>query len=232
MRTLLLLMVLGAAASAAEQGDKQFDPAAAFGSRPSVSSISLSPDGASIAFIAPSAGRGAVLFTMQLDANQKPRPALTSDGKPVSTTTLRVGLQLAARVHIVLVGKGCMHELAPFTRLIAVDSDGRNVKMLSTQQNNLARGVQLGGGDILDLLPDEDGIVLMARVYIPEHEAGGISISARRSVVSASIESTRVPYRKRPSKPPADGVVSYISDGRGNVRIMGVAEFSQLHPTV
>ena len=104
MRTLLLLMVLGAAASAAEMGEKQFDPAAAFGSRP-ISSITLSPDGANIAFIAPSAGPGAVLFTMQLDANQKPRPALMFRRQAVSTTTLRVGLQLAARVHIVLVGK-------------------------------------------------------------------------------------------------------------------------------
>jgi hypothetical protein len=36
MRMLLLLVVLSAAASAAEQIDKQFDPAVAFGSRPSL----------------------------------------------------------------------------------------------------------------------------------------------------------------------------------------------------
>jgi hypothetical protein len=39
--------------------------------------------------------------------------------------------------------------------------------MLNTQQLDLSRGVQLGGGEILDLLPGEDGVVLMARVYLP-----------------------------------------------------------------
>jgi hypothetical protein len=58
---LLCLVAVGAAASAAPQGDKQFDAAAVFGSRASVSSVSVSPDGTSIAFVAPTAGQGANL---------------------------------------------------------------------------------------------------------------------------------------------------------------------------
>jgi dipeptidyl aminopeptidase/acylaminoacyl peptidase len=221
VRTLLLLLALGASASAAEQGANQFDPAGAFGSRPSVSSVSISPDGASIAFIAPSPGRGSILFTMQLDTNSKPRPALTSDGKPfrlqgcewVSNSRLVCTLFWLARLD---------RELAPFTRLIAVDSDGRNFKLLSTQQHSLANGVQLGGGEILDLLPDEDGIVLMARVYIPEHDVGSIDNigSAQRGLGVDRIDTRTL--KKTSVEPPADNVVSYISDGRGNVRIMGV----------
>ncbi len=218
MRTLLLLLALATAASAAAQGDKPFDPAAAFGSRPSVSDISLSPDGASIAYIAPSAGPGAILFTMQLDTDQKPRPALTSDGKPfrlqscewVSNSRLVCTLFWLAKVS---------HDLAPFTRLIAVDSDGRNVKLLSTQQS-FAHGVQLGGGEIIDLLPDENGIVLMTRVYIPEHEAGGLGYlgSTQRGLGVDRID-TRTLQRTSVETP--GNVASYISDGRGNVRVMG-----------
>jgi dipeptidyl aminopeptidase/acylaminoacyl peptidase len=220
MRILLLLVILGAASAAAEQADKQFDPAVAFGSRPSAGSISLSPDGASIAFVAPSAGRGAILFTLQLDAHQMPRAALKTDGKPfrlqscewVSNSRLVCTLFWLEMLH---------HELTPFSRLIAVDNDGGNVKMLSTQQNYHTRGVQLGGGEILDLLPDEDGIVLMERVYIPERLAGGIGIigSSQRGLGVDRID-TRTLQRTTVEAP--GNVARYISDGRGNVRIMGV----------
>jgi dipeptidyl aminopeptidase/acylaminoacyl peptidase len=203
VRTLFLLMALGAAASAAEQGDKQFDPAAAFGSRPSVSSISISPDGANIAYVSAAAGRGSVLFTAQLNADSKPRPALTSDGKPfelqgcewVSNSRLVCTLFFLAKSNL---------ELAPFTRLIAVDSDGLNFKLLS-EHPTYGLGAQLGGGAILDLLPDQDDAVLMAEF--------GVNRINTRTLQKTNVE------------PPADRVVSYISDGRGNVRVMGVAGF-------
>lgn len=203
MRTLLLLGALAATASAADQGGKQFDPTAAFGSRPSVSSISISPDGASIAYVAPSAGRGSVLFTVQLNADSRPRPALTSDGKPfrlqgcewVSNSRLVCTLFFLAKSNL---------ELAPFTRLIAIDSDGRNFRLLS-QHPAYGLGAQLGGGAILDLLPDQDDVVLMAEF--------GVNRINTRTLQKTNVE------------PPADHVVSYISDGRGNVRVMGVARF-------
>lgn len=223
MRTLLLLVALGAAASAAEQGKKDFDPAAAFGSRPSVSSVSISPDGASIAFIAPSGSRGASLFTMQLGTDPKPRAALGSDGKPFR---LR-GCEWVSNARLVCTIYGLEKvpalefELAPITRLIAVDADGRNLKLLSTRQGDYTRGLQLGGGEILDLLPDEDGVVLMTRVYLPDDHIGSHIGSAQHGtgvdrIDTRTLQSTSV-------EPPRGGAVRYITDGRGNVRIMGLA---------
>jgi dipeptidyl aminopeptidase/acylaminoacyl peptidase len=203
MRTLLLLLALGGAASATEQSNKPFDAAAAFGSRPGANSISLSPDGTSIAFIMPSTGRSSILFTMKIDAEAKARPALTSDGKPfrlqscewVSNSRLVCTLYFLARQS---------GELAPFTRLIAIDSDGRDFKLLS-EHRGLSLGSQLGGGAILDLLPDEDGVVLMAEF--------GVNRVDTRTLQKTNVE--------RPTGEP----VGYISDGRGNVRIMGVQAF-------
>jgi dipeptidyl aminopeptidase/acylaminoacyl peptidase len=203
VRTLLLLMAIGATASAADQGDKKFDPAAAFGARPSVNSISMSPDGSSIAFVAPSAGRGSVLFTIRLDGDAKPRPALTSDGKPfrlrgcdwVSNSRLVCSLFYMGKENL---------ELAQFTRLIAVDSDGSNFKLLSDHPS-FGLGAQLGGGAILDLLPDQDGIILMAEF--------GVNRIDTRTLQKTNVE------------PLTEGVVSYISDGRGNVRVRGVGGF-------
>ena len=222
VRTLLLSMTLVVSASAAEPSGKPFDPAAAFGARPSASSVSVSPDGAKIAFIAPSAGRGSVLFTVSMGADSKPRPALTSDGKPfrlercdwVSNSRLVCRLSWMAKEYF---------GLAPFSRVIAVDADGRNLKILSTQQQqDRTYGIQLAGGEIVDLLPDEDGVVLMSRVYLPEVQDSAIRSSQRglgvdridtRTLARTSVEI------------PAEHIASYISDGRGNVRVMGVADF-------
>jgi dipeptidyl aminopeptidase/acylaminoacyl peptidase len=204
VRTLLLLVALSAAAAAAEQGDKQFDPAVAFGARPSVGNISISPDGTRIAFIAPSAARGSILFTMPIGADSKSRPALSSGGKPfrlqscewVSNARLVCTLFFMGRLN---------HELAPFTRLIAVDADGGSLKILS-QLPRYGLGSQLGGGAILDLLPDEDGVVLMAD-------------SGVNRIDTHTLQKTNV-------EPAVGEVTTYVSDGRGNVRVMGVSAFS------
>jgi dipeptidyl aminopeptidase/acylaminoacyl peptidase len=219
MRGLLFLVALGATASAATQGDKQFDAAAAFGSRPSVSGVSVSPDGGNIAFIAPSAGQGASLYTMRLDGNPHPRPALASDGKPFRLQSC----EWVSNSRLVCMVFGLQKvnlELVPFTRLVAVDADGGNLKLLSTRQSDYARGLQLYGGEVLDLLPEEDGIVLMARVYVPEDHLGSHLGSAQRGLGVDRVDTRTL--QSASVEPPRDGAVSYISDGRGNVRIMGL----------
>jgi hypothetical protein len=61
-----------------------FDAAKAFGARPSVEDLSLSPDGMSVAFVAPTAGQGSVVYVHSL-ANSAPltsKPVLSASGKP------------------------------------------------------------------------------------------------------------------------------------------------------
>jgi hypothetical protein len=43
-----------------------FDAAKAFGARPSVEDLSLSPDGLSVAFVAPATGQGSVVYVQNL----------------------------------------------------------------------------------------------------------------------------------------------------------------------
>src|SRR5690349_22261948 len=71
---------LPAACGAAEPAS--FDAAAAFGARPSVVDLSLSPDGQSLAWIAPGQGQGSIVYTMTLGGNTKPKPALAATGSP------------------------------------------------------------------------------------------------------------------------------------------------------
>ena len=65
---------------------------------------------------------------------------------------------------------------------MAVNSDGTNLRMLSTRENTYSRGYQFYGGDILDWLPDEDGAVLMTRVYLPDDHLGSRAGDAKEGL--------------------------------------------------
>jgi hypothetical protein len=71
-----------AAAPLGAQQKAPFDAATAFGARPSVTHASLSPDGMSIAFVAPSMGLGSILYTHRLDKEGTPHAALAVNGAP------------------------------------------------------------------------------------------------------------------------------------------------------
>src|SRR5256885_9755523 len=81
MRVLPVALTL-AGSVLASSGARAFDAAAAFGARPSAVDVSLSPDGNSIAFVAPTQGMGSVLYTVHVDPGAKPKAALTASGKP------------------------------------------------------------------------------------------------------------------------------------------------------
>jgi hypothetical protein len=80
--------------------------------------------------------------------------------------------------------------------------------------------MQLYGGEVLDLLPDEDGMVLMIRAYLPEDHIGSHLGSPQRGLGVDRID-TRTLQRTSVEPPRADAV-GYISDGHGNVRIMSL----------
>jgi acetyl esterase/lipase len=222
-RTRLLgLASLCACASLQAQNTNPFDAAAAFGARESVVNLSLSPDGANVAYAVPSVGQGSQLFTLGLAKGSRAKIALAVDGKPfrlehcgwVSNT------RLVCKVYGVVVDPG----YGPMTisRMMAVDSDGKNPRLLSTRQNAYSRGLQLGGGDIIDWLPDEEGAVLMTREYLPDDHLGSRVGSSAEGLGVDRIDTRTLDVKR--VEPPNPEAVEYISDGRGTVRIMGIGK--------
>jgi hypothetical protein len=59
-------------------------------------------------------------------------------------------------------------DLVSFSRLIAIDIDGKNGIPLGQGRSYYDAGIRQNDGNILDWLPDEDGAILMARDYVPE----------------------------------------------------------------
>ena len=215
---LALLGVCLASQSLAENQEAA-QAAAAFGARQSVVALSLSPDGSSVAYIAPRSGQASALYTQALATGSKARLALIAEGKPERLQSC----SWVANDRLVCIIFGVVNDidigLVYKSRLIAVNTDGSNLKVLSNQENIYTRGVLLSGGHVIDWLPDEDGFVLMARRYFPDDHTGS-NIGSKREGVGVDRVNTRtleVTHVEEPRPEAAD----YISDGRGVVRIHG-----------
>ena len=205
------------------QSAPTFDAASAFGARPDVTELHISPDGKNVVYISPGKGQGSIAYTYNLAGGGNAKPALSSDGKPfrledchwVSNDRI-VCLVYAVQKLDPALG------VVRVTRTVAVDADGKNLRLLSTRQNQYSHGLQLGGGSIIDWLPDENGAVLMTRVYVPDDHIGS-HIGKDTGGLGVDWVNTRDLTVKRVEAPHPDAI-HYITDGRGNVRIMATRE--------
>jgi len=202
---------------------RSFDAAAAFGRRQDVTGLSLSPDGKSVAYISALDGKESALVTRDVADGSQSQLVVSASGKPdrLGECHWVSNSRLVCSVYGVVDSAA---ELLPFTRLVAVDRTGANLKGLSTKQNEYSHGVQLGGGEVIDWLPDEDGAVLMSRVYVPDDHLGSRTGSTQEGLGIDHLD-TRTLAVKQIELPFKD-VVEYLSDGRGTVRIVGRTERS------
>ncbi len=211
----LLLASLSFLASA----EPAFDAAKAFGARPSVENLSISPDGMSIAYVVPTVGQGSALNVVSLAKGASPRLIATVAGKPDRLG----GCHWVSNDRLVCTIYGVVRaslDIIPYSRLVAVNADGTNMKILSTKRNSHSRGMALNGGTIVDWLPDEDGAALISREYLPDDQAGSRLGSSASGLALDWIDTRTLAARS--IETPREQVVEYISDGRGTVRVMGV----------
>jgi dipeptidyl aminopeptidase/acylaminoacyl peptidase len=221
--TLAALLLVSTAVPAAAPGPA--DPAAAFGARESVLDIALSPSGKKVAFISPGPGRSTLLFTVDVGSEAEPKMALSADGKPERLSDCGWVSEQRLVCTIFMVTDAIMPGQAlAATRLIAINADGTGVKLVSRQVRADDQYVAQNGGEVIDWQPGSEGSVLMGRQYVPEARAGTRMEDKREGygvdrVDTASLQSKVV-------EPAKEGASEYISDGRGNIRIMGVTDIS------
>ena len=199
-----------------------FDAAVAFGARQSVLDLSLSPDGQNLVWIAPAAGQGAVVYTLSLAKDAKPKATLSASGSPerLQWCAWISNERLVCEVYI--LAKDALLGTLPFTRLLAINADGSNPKTLSNEQTLHTRGMLLGGGAVIDWLPDTEASVLMARNYLANDQVG-TRIGSSSTGLGVDIIDTRTLQSHRVEAPrPQNG--GFISDGRGHVRIVASEE--------
>ncbi len=221
-RGLITSALLVAAAMCDAQSPASFDAASAFGARPSVSNMHLSPDGMSVTYIAPTKGSGSIAYTLSLAKGSAPKAALSADGTPFRIRTCHwvSNDRIACLIYAVI--KGGLLGTVGATRIVAVDANGKNVQVLSTRENQFSRGYQFGGGAIIDWLPEEDGAVLMTRVYLPDDHTGSHLGSTAEGVGVDWVDTRKLTVRHVEAA--RTDAIWYITDGRGTVRIVATRQ--------
>ena len=214
-------LVAGMATTVTAAGPAATADATAFGAREYVQQASLSPDGTKIALITATQGRGEQLLIADAVVGGDPKLISRTSGNPehFSSCSWSTDTRLVCRVRLMQQTGGLR---LGFTRMISLDADGRNFKVLSVDANSRSLDIVQNGGGIIDWLPDEKtaGAVLVTRAFVPEYSTGTTIASSKEGLGVERVDTTT--GVRSIVEQPRRNVVEYITDGRGQVRIMGL----------
>src|SRR3569833_1610909 len=213
----LMVMLLSASAAVAAEAPMGFEPAAAFGARASVTGLSLSPDGKSVAYVAPIEGQGAELLTLKLDGPMKPQRALIANGKPIRLEGCGWVASDRLVCELYALMKAPIGEIVPVSRVVAVNADGSNPRELSKRKSEYARGHALYGGGVFVWLFVVVGAVLLARPYLPDDHIGSHLGSSAHGLGVDRVDTCMLAVKHIES--PAPDAIEYFSDGHGTIRV-------------
>jgi dipeptidyl aminopeptidase/acylaminoacyl peptidase len=214
----LALLPVASVPAAAPATPAASDAASLYGARPGVEQISMSPSGNKIAYISPGPGQSTILLTVDAGGGTQPKQALYADGKPerIRSCFWVSEDRLVCQI-VMMIQNG--EEVFPFYRMLAINADGSKQQLLSRPDRADDAWVSLSGGSVIDALPGEDGSVLMTRAYVPE-ERQGTNLNDSRKGFGVDRIDTRNGSSRVVEQPRKDAI-GYITDGRGEVRIMG-----------
>ncbi|MFP5328658.1 MAG: hypothetical protein ACLGHC_00775 [Alphaproteobacteria bacterium] len=199
------------------------EDAAAFGARDAVSAARLSPDGSSVLYVTPGPGPKTFAVISNLQTG-KSHVVTSADGQPERLQWCNY----SAPDRLVCSISGIVDQAGPlvsFQRLIGMNADGSDPKLLGQPSSHYDASFRQYDGWVLDWRGARDGVVLMERDYIPEQGRKAIQTRLARSKSGLAVDEvdTRT-ARPTTIEPPRDSASGYMTDGRGNVRIMTVWE--------
>ena len=214
MRSLFLMT----SALLASSADAQVaNLAAAFAARPQVIQASMSPDGKKVAMVMPGKGRATGVIVVDIaTGDMKPIYGVSGLDDQIASCGWVGNTRLACTLWGVM--KGATGPTS-YSGVVAMDDNGSNPKFLSRRQQLGEEYNGTYGGNIIDLLPDEEGAVLMARSYVPQMQTGSIL-----RVNQEGLGVDRVDTKTGSAKsvlPPTRDATEFITDGHGQVRIRG-----------
>lgn len=206
-----------AALSAAAGAQPAPDAAALFGARPRIEQIDLSPDGRSVVYLTPGPGQGTMVVVQELGATEA-RVVLRTDGHPerLNWCGFVADDRLVCRITIMERRDGF---LIPYVRLLSIDREGGHPQLLGQRESFYDEYSRNYDGTIIDWLPDQNGSVLMSRAYIPE--AARMNTRLVRTAEGLGVDRIEVrTLRSATVERPNPNAIQYMTDSRGNVRIM------------
>jgi dipeptidyl aminopeptidase/acylaminoacyl peptidase len=198
------------------------DPAAAFGARPNILSMALSPNGQRLSLVQSTAGDGARIVVIDT-ANPQPRNIGGSEGENLRL----VGCEFISNERLVCTLYGVQNpygEWAGMSRLLAVNVDGSDAVALGERNSMAQLYYRAYGGGIIDNFGGTEGSVLMQQQFVPEQVTG--RLAGRRGEGLGVVRVNTRNLSRTTVEPPRQDAGAYISDGRGRVRIMAIGQYS------
>lgn len=197
------------------------EDAQVFGMRENVAAVDLSPNGQHLVYIAPAPNGGTVAFSVDLQAGSlKPFLKGGSATDRLNWCAFVTDDRLICNFSSVVGEAGL---LVGYSRRIAVDRDGSNIKELGQSRSFYDAEIRQSDGQIIDWFPGQEGTILMARDYVPE--AGRIGSRLVRSKDGYGVDRIDIRTLKAtPIEPPKPFASQYMTDGQGSVRLMSINE--------
>jgi len=210
MRYLLAAAALTVAVPAAAADDL----AARFANRPTATRVALSPDGDKIVYVGAYKSGGLAVTVADLKTGET---SVILAGSALDVTPRYCSFKSETRLICTLYGVfdfAIYRKASSFVRLMAIDTDGKNRKLIGEK-----RGGERYGGAILDWLPDDPDHVLM------EAENGvvdtvGTNIKPAAAGTGAALVDVNTGARRFVERP-SPQVLLLGADGHGNVRLRG-----------
>jgi dipeptidyl aminopeptidase/acylaminoacyl peptidase len=208
------------ALSSAVSAGSLADDAKAFGTRQFVRNVDISPSGKKVVMVISAAGAGSAATVIDTDTSNMTQVART-DGNPQGL----YWCSFAGDQHLVCRVGGMDRigtDLASFSRLLTVNSDGTNMKPLAQQNSDRASYIMQSDGNVIDWMTGAEGELLMQRNYVPDmgktgHLTGRIKEGLGVDLVD--LENGKA----SPVEPARASADRYLTDGQGNVRILADA---------
>lgn len=215
-----MLLCMPAIADATDDGQAL---AAKFGALEAVQDVSISPDGTSIAYITPTSDAGMAVMVIDV-AEGISKPVVTGDkDHQITNCDWASNKRLICTVQSVLKSAD---GLVGYSRAMAVNSDGSDLKQLTAKVGSNDVGYNQEGGDVIDwnvsASPDK---VLMTREFLAQESTGSIRAARGAGLGVESVDTLTL--KRMTIEPPREQAAEYITDGHGTVRIMGLQPLNQ-----
>jgi len=229
-----LLLAVAAVACWAGQACAQStleQDAVAFGTRETTTRMDLSPDGKLAVFLGAGPGRTTIVYIADLAAGAtKPIFYSKADPETLRWCAFASNTRLACEFTAIMKSENALlatnNGLISASRMISIGIDGKNMKQLGQPSSQYDVGLRQFDGEIIDWRPGGTNEVLMTRLFLPE---GFRDIPSNIQRTKRGVGVVRLNVDTLATKiveQPRDNVATWMSDGQGNVRLLGFAELS------
>ncbi len=219
MRWILAAVVAIGMANGGANGVAAADLAGMFASRPAARQVALSPDGSKVVYIGALGAAGLAVTVADVVTGKS---AVVLGGSDLSTRPVYCAFKTDARIICRVYGViGSGVEKVGYTRSVAVDTDGKNLRLIGESSSSREQ-VMNNGSEIIDWLPDDPGHVLM-RVVIGHTYTGNTNIRPEEPGVGAALVDVKTGSRRMVER--SDSAVTTLgTDSHGNIRFRGLIQ--------